>query len=329
MGCLNLTYHQPDSPLKVVHSNFSNERKSCAGAYRYGFNGMEKESEFTNSTSHYDFGARIYDSRIGKFLSLDPLISSFPQNSPYLIANNNVIVLIDVNGMSGVWFFEVSQGAEIGIPMLGFARARSAGVAYDPDKGNVAFYTGETGFEEAFGFGDNGGLETTGEFNMGGDVNFGAAQIGWLDGGSVYNMAGESKIVSVDLVMIDVFVGDMGGNTSWAIGTGATEGLGIGLNAVQTTKMWVFNETDFSLMQDAYNELEDWADGYSLDDKEYSYYTMQTEDGGIELFFSLSGTAHFDDGTSDDEGLSVSTGVIFREREEGGTKITETDNVQK
>ena len=35
---------------------------------------------------------------------------------------------------------------------------------------------------------------------------------------------------------------------------------------------------------------------------------------------SYQNTAHFDDGTSDDEGLSVSTGVIFREREEGGRR---------
>lgn len=36
---------------------------------RYGFNGKEKDFETANDD--YDFGARIYDGRLGRWLSLD------------------------------------------------------------------------------------------------------------------------------------------------------------------------------------------------------------------------------------------------------------------
>ena len=42
-----------------------------SGDYRYGFNGKEKEDA---NGIHLDFGARIYDSRIGRFLSVDPKV---------------------------------------------------------------------------------------------------------------------------------------------------------------------------------------------------------------------------------------------------------------
>ena len=70
------------------------------GDYRFGFNGMEKDGEeWTGSAgSHLDFGARIYDSRLGKWMSIDPLYSSFPSESSYSFAGNSPIYLIDKAG---------------------------------------------------------------------------------------------------------------------------------------------------------------------------------------------------------------------------------------
>ena len=61
---------------------------------RYGFNGKEKDDEW----SKIDFGARVYNARLGLFLSLDPLFAAYPWQSPYVFAANNPIRLIDVNG---------------------------------------------------------------------------------------------------------------------------------------------------------------------------------------------------------------------------------------
>jgi RHS repeat-associated protein len=41
--------------------------------YKYGFNGKEKDNEVTVDGGDYDFGARIYDSRLGRWLVLDPV----------------------------------------------------------------------------------------------------------------------------------------------------------------------------------------------------------------------------------------------------------------
>lgn len=69
-----------------------------ADGYRYGFNGQEKDDEAKGTGNSYDFGARIYDPRLGKFFSTDPLIKSFAFNSSYLFAGNSPIQAIDYNG---------------------------------------------------------------------------------------------------------------------------------------------------------------------------------------------------------------------------------------
>jgi RHS repeat-associated protein len=67
--------------------------------YRYGFNGKEKdESGEWGSNTHYDYGFRIYNPRIAKFLSVDPLTKEFPWNSTYAFAENDVIRSIDLEG---------------------------------------------------------------------------------------------------------------------------------------------------------------------------------------------------------------------------------------
>jgi len=66
--------------------------------FRYGFNGKENDDEAKGAGNQLDFGARIYDPRIGKFLSLDPLMAKYPELSPYCFAANCPIRLIDVNG---------------------------------------------------------------------------------------------------------------------------------------------------------------------------------------------------------------------------------------
>lgn len=45
-----------------------------------------------------DFRFRMYDSRLGRFMSVDPLAKSFPWNSTYAFAENDVIRAIDLEG---------------------------------------------------------------------------------------------------------------------------------------------------------------------------------------------------------------------------------------
>jgi RHS repeat-associated protein len=64
-------------------------------SYRFGFNGKENDDE----TQTQDYGMRIYDFRLGKFLSVDPLTQSYPWNSTYAFAENDVISCIDLDGL--------------------------------------------------------------------------------------------------------------------------------------------------------------------------------------------------------------------------------------
>ncbi|MEV4884626.1 hypothetical protein MRBLMN1_003151 [Chitinophaga ginsengisegetis] len=44
-----------------------------------------------------DYGLRIYDPRIAKFLSVDPLSQKYPELTPYQFASNTSIWAIDID----------------------------------------------------------------------------------------------------------------------------------------------------------------------------------------------------------------------------------------
>jgi RHS repeat-associated protein len=91
----------PQIPLKntqTIHAVCSVWDKG----YRYGFNGKEidKGSEgMGGGGSTYDYGFRIYNPSLGKFLSVDPLTASYPWNSSYAFAENRPIDGLDVDGL--------------------------------------------------------------------------------------------------------------------------------------------------------------------------------------------------------------------------------------
>jgi len=71
---------------------------NAATGYRYGFNGKEKDNEMYGEGNAYDFGDRIQDPRIGRWLSIDPLQEKYPSLSPYVYVANNPIFFIDIDG---------------------------------------------------------------------------------------------------------------------------------------------------------------------------------------------------------------------------------------
>jgi RHS repeat-associated protein len=73
-------------------------RKFSLGGYRYGFNGKENDNEVKGEGNQQDYGFRMYDPRLGKFLSVDPLTKFYPWNSTYAFAENDVMRSIDLEG---------------------------------------------------------------------------------------------------------------------------------------------------------------------------------------------------------------------------------------
>jgi RHS repeat-associated protein len=72
--------------------NWSSEK------YRYGFNGIEKDDEVKGQGNSYNFMFRFYDTRLGRFLSVDPLVSDFAMSSSYAFAMNSPLKFIDIEG---------------------------------------------------------------------------------------------------------------------------------------------------------------------------------------------------------------------------------------
>jgi len=66
--------------------------------YRFGFNGQEKVNEWSGVGNFMEFSERGYDSRIGRFIKVDPLEKDYPWNSTYAFAENSPIQGIDLEG---------------------------------------------------------------------------------------------------------------------------------------------------------------------------------------------------------------------------------------
>ena len=80
-------------PFGMLSRTLGNSAK-----YKFGFNGKETDNEVKGLGSQQDYGMRIYDPRIGRFLSVDPLTDQFPWLSPFQYAGNNPVAYIDIDG---------------------------------------------------------------------------------------------------------------------------------------------------------------------------------------------------------------------------------------
>ena len=74
-------------------------RQYNSNTYRFGFNGKESDDEVYGKGNVYDYGFRIYNPQIGRFLSVDPLFKSYPHFTPYQFSSNMPIAAIDVDGL--------------------------------------------------------------------------------------------------------------------------------------------------------------------------------------------------------------------------------------
>ena len=75
------------------------ERSFSSTEYSFGFNGQEKDDELKGSGNSYNFTFRMYDSRLGRFLSVDPIGKNYPHSSPFAFAENSPIQCIDLEGL--------------------------------------------------------------------------------------------------------------------------------------------------------------------------------------------------------------------------------------
>lgn len=67
--------------------------------YRYGFNGKENDQDINNGAIVFE--ARMYDNRIGRFLSTDPKETDYCWQTPFAYFKNSLISVLDVLGEGG------------------------------------------------------------------------------------------------------------------------------------------------------------------------------------------------------------------------------------
>jgi RHS repeat-associated protein len=73
---------------------------NAVSLYRYGFNGKELDKDMDGN--NYDYGFRIYNPQIAKFLSVDPLAKNYPMLTPYQFSSNSPIANVDIDGREKV-----------------------------------------------------------------------------------------------------------------------------------------------------------------------------------------------------------------------------------
>ncbi len=108
MNCLNLVSKTNHLAQNQVLGAFFGLQKGGAYPYRFGFNGQMKVNEMSGVGNYLDFTFRGYDSRTGRFYSSDPLHASYPWNSTYAFAENDVIRSIDLEGLEKLTIHTIS-----------------------------------------------------------------------------------------------------------------------------------------------------------------------------------------------------------------------------
>ncbi len=95
--------------MRLIYSHFYTPKyclysKPIKNLQGYGiecsfhFNGMEKIEDLNGSGNALDFGARIYDARLGRWLSVDNRFKEIPSEAPYVGIGNMPIKFYDPDG---------------------------------------------------------------------------------------------------------------------------------------------------------------------------------------------------------------------------------------
>lgn len=77
-----------------------NSPKTRTGWASYSFNGKEKNDEWNGTTGAFqDYGMRMFDNRVARFISVDPTTKNFPMLTPFQFASDSPIMGIDLDGL--------------------------------------------------------------------------------------------------------------------------------------------------------------------------------------------------------------------------------------
>lgn len=74
-------------------------RHGSSTAYRYGFQGQEKDDEIKGEGNSLNYTFRMHDPRVGRFFARDPLEPKYPELTPYQFSSNTPISAVELEGL--------------------------------------------------------------------------------------------------------------------------------------------------------------------------------------------------------------------------------------
>ncbi len=87
------------------------QRSTSTAGYRYCYNGKENDNKVMGEGNQQDYGFRIYDPRVARFLSVDPLAKDYAMLTVYQFASNTPIQAIDLDGAEAFFVHGTTQQA--------------------------------------------------------------------------------------------------------------------------------------------------------------------------------------------------------------------------
>ena len=113
----------------------------------YSFQGQEHDNEVKGEGNSYDFGARMYDSRIARWLIVDPLSSKYPSESCYSFTANSPMFLMERDGKD--YILVVDHNSKTITVKATYNVVKGDQRSLDDAKNAVEFWNNQSGYYEA------------------------------------------------------------------------------------------------------------------------------------------------------------------------------------